>query len=68
RPQILCVSFNQDNSMFSVGTKEGFKIFDARTGRLCNDNSKACFRALPLIAVVHCEYPIVLRSWNKLIV
>ncbi|KAM3224262.1 hypothetical protein ACQJBY_057573 [Aegilops geniculata] len=38
RPQILCVSFNQDNSMFSVGTKEGFKIFDARTGRLCNDN------------------------------
>ncbi|KAM0930111.1 hypothetical protein ACQ4PT_001175 [Festuca glaucescens] len=37
-PQILCASFNQDNSLFSVGTKDGFKIFDARTGRLLYEN------------------------------
>lgn len=25
--------------MFSVGTKDGFKIFDALTGRLCYENN-----------------------------
>ncbi|KAG8072712.1 hypothetical protein GUJ93_ZPchr0006g41432 [Zizania palustris] len=38
-PQILCASFNQDNSLFYTGTKDGFKIFDARTGRLCYEKS-----------------------------
>lgn len=27
-------------SMFSVGTKDGFKIFDARNGRLCYEKSE----------------------------
>ncbi|GAA0157210.1 scaffold/adaptor protein [Lithospermum erythrorhizon] len=31
---ILCTSFNQDNSCFVIGTKDGFKIFDAKTGTL----------------------------------
>ncbi|KAG6413102.1 hypothetical protein SASPL_125803 [Salvia splendens] len=31
---ILCASFNQDNSCFAIGTKDGFKIFDCDTGRL----------------------------------
>ncbi|KAG0474005.1 hypothetical protein HPP92_015862 [Vanilla planifolia] len=31
---VLCASFNQDNSCFAIGTKDGFKLFDARTGRL----------------------------------
>ena len=26
---ILCVSFNQDNSLFALGTNKGFKIFMA---------------------------------------
>ncbi|EEC74153.1 hypothetical protein OsI_09242 [Oryza sativa Indica Group] len=33
-PQIRCASFNQDNSLFYVGTKDGFRIFDAHTGKL----------------------------------
>ncbi|KAL3629755.1 Autophagy-related protein 18b [Castilleja foliolosa] len=31
---VLCASFNQDNSCFAIGTKDGFKIFDCDTGRL----------------------------------
>ncbi|XP_020575821.1 autophagy-related protein 18b [Phalaenopsis equestris] len=31
---ILCASFNQDNSCFAIGTKNGFRLFDARSGRL----------------------------------
>ncbi|KAG8059164.1 hypothetical protein GUJ93_ZPchr0002g24135 [Zizania palustris] len=38
-PPILCASFNQDNSLFYIGTKDGFKIFDARTGRLCYEKN-----------------------------
>ncbi|KAJ3695415.1 hypothetical protein LUZ60_000792 [Juncus effusus] len=37
--QILCASFNQDNSFFSIGTKDGFKIFESRNGRLCYEKS-----------------------------
>jgi hypothetical protein len=29
-------------SLFSVGTKDGFKIFDARTGRLLYENGETC--------------------------
>ncbi|PKA65468.1 Autophagy-related protein 18b [Apostasia shenzhenica] len=32
--QILCASFNQDNSCFAIGTKDGFRLFDAHSGRL----------------------------------
>lgn len=31
---ILCASFNQDNSCFAIGTRDGFKIFDCNTGKL----------------------------------
>ncbi|KAL4564208.1 hypothetical protein LXL04_028264 [Taraxacum kok-saghyz] len=31
---VLCASFNQDNSCFVIGTKDGFRIFDSKTGRL----------------------------------
>ncbi|KAJ8441895.1 hypothetical protein Cgig2_014364 [Carnegiea gigantea] len=37
---ILCASFNQDNSYFAVGTKLGFKIFQADTGMLCYEKGK----------------------------
>ncbi|KAJ0965696.1 hypothetical protein J5N97_026834 [Dioscorea zingiberensis] len=36
---ILCASFNQDNSFFSIGTRDGFKVYNARTGMLCYENS-----------------------------
>ncbi|KAM0031243.1 putative transcription factor WD40-like family [Helianthus debilis subsp. tardiflorus] len=31
---ILCASFNQDNSCFVIGTKDGFRIFNSSSGRL----------------------------------
>ncbi|KAK1418403.1 hypothetical protein QVD17_27547 [Tagetes erecta] len=31
---IVCASFNQDNSCFVIGTKDGFRIFASNTGRL----------------------------------
>uniref|UniRef100_A0A0D9VM18 Anaphase-promoting complex subunit 4 WD40 domain-containing protein n=1 Tax=Leersia perrieri TaxID=77586 RepID=A0A0D9VM18_9ORYZ len=37
--QILCASFNQENSLFYVGTNDGFRIFDVRTGRLCYEKN-----------------------------
>ncbi|GMP80935.1 hypothetical protein CsSME_00035842 [Camellia sinensis var. sinensis] len=39
---ILCASFNQDNSCFAIATRDGFKIFDANTGRLCYERGN-CF-------------------------
>ncbi|XP_066328953.1 autophagy-related protein 18b-like [Miscanthus floridulus] len=47
--QIICVSFNQDNSMFSVGTKDGFKIFDARNGRLCYEKNLGGFNIVEML-------------------
>ncbi|KAL1553839.1 Autophagy-related protein 18b [Salvia divinorum] len=40
---ILCASFNQDNSCFAIGTKEGFKIFDCDTGRLLYERAIGAF-------------------------
>ncbi|XP_021756836.1 autophagy-related protein 18b-like isoform X2 [Chenopodium quinoa] len=40
---ILCASFNQDYSCFAVGTKLGFKIFDAETLRLCYQKDIGAF-------------------------
>ncbi|OMP02529.1 hypothetical protein CCACVL1_02775 [Corchorus capsularis] len=40
---ILCASFNQDNSGFAISTKDGFKIFDSNTGRLCYERSVGAF-------------------------
>ncbi|XP_031285057.1 autophagy-related protein 18b isoform X2 [Pistacia vera] len=40
---ILFVSFNQDNSGFAISTKDGFKIFDSSTGRLCYERAVGAF-------------------------
>lgn len=40
---ILCASFNQDNSCFAIATRDGFKVFDANTGRLCYERSIGAF-------------------------
>ncbi|KAL3331721.1 hypothetical protein AABB24_032369 [Solanum stoloniferum] len=40
---ILCASFNQDNSCFAIGTREGFKIFDCNTGRLLYERAAGAF-------------------------
>ncbi|XP_042418219.1 autophagy-related protein 18b-like [Zingiber officinale] len=46
---IICASFNQDNSFFSVGTKDGFKIFDARSGRLCYERAVGAFNIVEML-------------------
>ncbi|URE31459.1 WD40 [Musa troglodytarum] len=46
---VLCASFNQDNSWFSVGTKDGFKLFDARTGRLCFERAVGAFSIVEML-------------------
>ncbi|KAK9275205.1 hypothetical protein L1049_022467 [Liquidambar formosana] len=40
---ILCASFNQDTSYFAIGTRDGFKIFDSNTGRLCYERAIGAF-------------------------
>ncbi|XP_074282572.1 autophagy-related protein 18b isoform X2 [Silene latifolia] len=40
---ILCASFNQDYSYFAVGTKLGFKIFQADNGRVCYERDIGAF-------------------------
>ncbi|XP_003535232.1 autophagy-related protein 18b-like [Glycine soja] len=42
-PSLLCASFNQDHSYFVVGTKDGVRIFDTNTGRLCYQKIKFTF-------------------------
>ncbi|KAH1137957.1 hypothetical protein GYH30_027805 [Glycine max] len=44
-PSLLCASFNQDHSYFVVGTKDGVRIFDTNTGRLCYQKIKFTVRA-----------------------
>ncbi|KAG4942620.1 hypothetical protein JHK85_047266 [Glycine max] len=38
-PSLLCASFNQDHSYFAVGTRDGVRIFDTNTGRLCYERA-----------------------------
>ncbi|XP_028071786.1 autophagy-related protein 18b-like isoform X6 [Camellia sinensis] len=40
---ILCASFNQDNSCFAIATRDGIKIFDANSGRLCYERAIGAF-------------------------
>ncbi|KAL2227988.1 UNVERIFIED_CONTAM: Autophagy-related protein 18b [Sesamum indicum] len=42
---ILCASFNQDNSCFVIGTRDGFKIFDCETGKLLHERGLCAFSA-----------------------
>lgn len=40
---IICASFNQDNSCFVIGTKDGFKIFDANSATLLYERAAGAF-------------------------
>ncbi|KAG4929742.1 hypothetical protein AAZX31_17G068200 [Glycine max] len=42
-PSLLCASFNQDHSYFAVGTRDGVRIFDTNTGRLCYERAVGAF-------------------------
>ncbi|CAM8979832.1 unnamed protein product [Rhodiola kirilowii] len=53
---IICASFNQDNSAnderrsgFAVGTKNGFRIFDSNTGRLCYERVIGAFNIVEML-------------------
>uniref|UniRef100_A0A7N0VH74 Autophagy-related protein 18b n=1 Tax=Kalanchoe fedtschenkoi TaxID=63787 RepID=A0A7N0VH74_KALFE len=46
---ILCASFNQDNTSFAVGTKNGFRIFDSSTGRLCYERVVGAFNIVEML-------------------
>ncbi|XP_058067811.1 autophagy-related protein 18b isoform X2 [Magnolia sinica] len=46
---ILCASFSQDNRGFSIGTKDGFKIFDSESGRLCYERSIGAFSIVEML-------------------
>ncbi|XP_048228376.1 autophagy-related protein 18b isoform X2 [Ricinus communis] len=40
---ILSASFNQENTGFAVSTRDGFKILDPNTGRLCYERGVGAF-------------------------
>ncbi|XP_004507771.1 autophagy-related protein 18b isoform X2 [Cicer arietinum] len=46
---ILCASFNQDNSCFAIGTKDGFRIFDTNTGKLCYERAVGGFSIVEML-------------------
>lgn len=46
---ILCASFNQDSSCFAIGTKDGIKIFDSNTGRLCYERAIGAFSIVEML-------------------
>ncbi|GMH04117.1 hypothetical protein Nepgr_005956 [Nepenthes gracilis] len=45
---ILCASFNQDASYFAIGTRLGFKLFEANTGRLCYQKDIGAFSVVEM--------------------
>lgn len=46
---ILCASFNQDNSCFAIGTRDGFRLFDANTGRLLYERAIGAFTIVEML-------------------
>ncbi|XP_011018091.1 PREDICTED: autophagy-related protein 18b [Populus euphratica] len=46
---ILCASFNQDSSGFAISTRDGFKIFDSNTGRLCYERASGAFVVVEML-------------------
>lgn len=46
---ILCASFNQDNSCFAIGTRDGFRLFDANTGRLLYERDVGAFIIIEML-------------------
>ncbi|KAL6539659.1 hypothetical protein OROHE_011430 [Orobanche hederae] len=47
--RILCASFNQDNSCFAIGTRDGFRIFDCETGRLLYERVVGAFMIVEML-------------------
>ncbi|XP_028773637.1 autophagy-related protein 18b isoform X2 [Neltuma alba] len=45
----LCASFNQDYSCFAIGTRDGFRIFDTNTGRLCYEKVLGAFSIVEML-------------------
>ncbi|XP_073011237.1 autophagy-related protein 18b isoform X1 [Typha latifolia] len=48
-PQVLCASFNQDNSFFAIGTRDGFRIFEANNGRLRYERTIGAFSIVEML-------------------
>ncbi|KAJ6673445.1 AUTOPHAGY-RELATED 18A ISOFORM E [Salix viminalis] len=46
---VLCASFNQDNSGFAISTRDGFKIYDSNTGRLCYERAVGAFIVVEML-------------------
>ncbi|OVA09488.1 WD40 repeat [Macleaya cordata] len=46
---ILSASFNQDNSGFAIGTKEGIRIFDSDSGRLCYERAVGAYSIVEML-------------------
>ncbi|XP_027066758.1 autophagy-related protein 18b isoform X1 [Coffea arabica] len=46
---ILCAAFNQDNSCFAIGTRDGFRIFDSNTGRLLYERAIGAFIVVEML-------------------
>ncbi|KAL5539010.1 hypothetical protein UlMin_043906 [Ulmus minor] len=46
---ILCASFNQDSSCFAIGTRNGFKIFDLKSGSLCYERAIGAFTIVEML-------------------
>lgn len=46
---ILCASFNQDNSCFVIGTRDGFRIFDSNTGKLLYERAVGAFSIVEML-------------------
>ncbi|PKU66747.1 autophagy-related protein 18b [Dendrobium catenatum] len=47
--RILCASFNQDNSCFAIGTKDGFRLFDAQSGSLRYERAIGAFSIVEML-------------------
>ncbi|KAK4257601.1 hypothetical protein QN277_007167 [Acacia crassicarpa] len=47
--RLLCASFNQDYSCFAIGTKDGFRIFDTNTGKLCYERVLGAFSIVEML-------------------
>lgn len=46
---IICAAFNQDNSCFAIGTRDGFRIFDCNTGRLLYEKAIGAFTVVEML-------------------
>jgi len=47
--QLLNASFNQDNSCFSICTRDGYKIFNCKSGSLCYEKSDGALSIVEML-------------------